>query len=262
MPNLTNLCTFDYLEHLVTLPVTAGGVETRFVLDSGIGLTLVSESLATRAGAAPIGTSFTGRRMSGQDVTVPLATLESLALGSLRRDELTVGVLDLDSPALREIGGFLSLAFFDETAVTVDYAAQTVSLDADPPGTPVDVRVERDGPSVVVFLPLELPNGRVVEVEVDMGSDVLILHERLARELGLDLEQARRVDGRDETGHEYTRWFTNLPGVVRAATAPSLAQQDPEVMLQEIVYDGLVGHDFLRNFAVTYDLPNGRMVFG
>ncbi len=33
------------------------------------------------------------------------------------------------------------------------------------------------------------------------------------------------------------------------------------VMIQEIIYDGLVGDGFLRNFVVTYDLPNSRMIF-
>ena len=49
---------------------------------------------------------------------------------------------------------------------------------------------------------------------------------------------------------------------MRVAGAPKLAQRDPDVMFQKIIYDGLVGHSFLRNFAVTFDLPNGRVVFG
>ena len=35
----------------------------------------------------------------------------------------------------------------------------------------------------------------------------------------------------------------------------------PRVMFQEIIYDGLIGDQFLRNFTTTYDLPNGRMIF-
>ena len=32
-------------------------------------------------------------------------------------------------------------------------------------------------------------------------------------------------------------------------------------MFQEIIYDGLIGDRFLRNFTVTYDLPRSRMIF-
>jgi hypothetical protein len=32
-------------------------------------------------------------------------------------------------------------------------------------------------------------------------------------------------------------------------------------MFQKIIYDGLVGDRFLRNFTTTYDLENERMIF-
>jgi hypothetical protein len=84
-----------------------------------------------------------------------------------------------------------------------------------------------------------------------MGSDCLILDERF-RSLGAAEE--RRVDGTDETGHSYTRRFTTLPGRIHPAGAPELAQDDPEVMFQSIVYDGLVGDRFLREHVVTFDV--------
>jgi hypothetical protein len=38
-------------------------------------------------------------------------------------------------------------------------------------------------------------------------------------------------------------------------------QANPDVQFQEIIYDGLLGDRFLRNFIVTYDLPRSRMIF-
>jgi hypothetical protein len=32
-------------------------------------------------------------------------------------------------------------------------------------------------------------------------------------------------------------------------------------MFQKIIYDGLIGDQFLRNFVTTYDLPGSRMIF-
>jgi hypothetical protein len=250
---------FEYLAHLVTIPVTAAGTEARFVFDSGIGLTLLTESLAREIGCETDGSTFSGRRMSGQEVSVPLATLDSLELGDYRRGGVTVGVLDL---GVDGVDGFLSLDFFAETPVTVDYGSQQIHVDEPPSGIPVEVRVDRDGPSTAVHMPLELPDGRTISVEVDMGSNELILDERFAAQLGVDLDDAavQKVDGRDETGHEYTRYFTSLDGLVRVPTAPELAQRDPDVQFQKIIYDGLVGHAFLRNFTVTYDLPNARIL--
>jgi hypothetical protein len=265
---------FDYLAHLVTVPVTVdGSLATRFVLDSGIGLTLVSAAVADAVDCVPSGETFSGQRMSGQEVEVTLAAPTTMAFGELERTDDRVGILDLSGfPAeLSAIGGFLSLAFFDDAPFTLDYARRVVELETPATlaarataGRVVDVRVERDGPSVTFHLPLTLPDGQSIEVEVDMGSGELILDERLAAGLGIALDDpgVRRVDGTDETGHTYTRSFTTLAGAIHPTGAPELVQDDPAVMFQRIIYDGLVGNDFLRRFTVTFDVGGGRMIFG
>jgi hypothetical protein len=260
-----SVTAFELVQHLVTIPVSVNGIDTRFVLDSGIGVTIVSQALCERAGCARTATSYTGRRMSGQAVTVELARA-TLTFGGLERTGAEVGVLDLSGfpPALAGIEGFLSLAFFDEAPFTVDYAGGTVELDGrGPGGTPVDVRIERDGPSVTAFLPLVIPGGRTISAEVDMGSDVLILDERLAEEVGAELgaPEARRAEGVDETGNPFVRTFMPIAGSVEPAGAPRLRQSAPQVQFQRIIHDGLVGHDFLRRFAVTWDVAAAQLLF-
>jgi Aspartyl protease len=257
---------FDYLHHLVTVPVRADGRDTRFILDSGIGLTLVTDRFAERLGLEAGPETFTGRRMSGQAVALPLATLPSLSCDGLRRDGVQVGVLDTSGfpPEVAELDGFLSLAFFAEAPFTVDYARRVVRTGPVPAsGTEVEIRIESDGPDVTAFMPLVLPTGRTIEVEVDMGSDVLILHDDLADEVGVALDDPRLevVEGRDETGHAYTRRFGTARGRIHPAGAPAIAQDDPDVMFQAIRYDGLVGDAFLRRFVVTFDIPARRIVF-
>jgi hypothetical protein len=263
--------SFDYVHHLVTVPVTVSHVETRFVLDSGIGLTLVSSALSESAGCRPTGRTFTGRRMSGQDVTLPLAIAPSITFaGSVSRG-VEVGILDMSSfpPDLAGIGGFLSLAFFADRPLRVDYPRRAVVVETPEPsarrradGVALPVDVERDGPSVTVFLPLTIPGGGSISVEVDMGSDVLILDERFAEETGalLEGEDVRRADGTDEMGGHYVRRFTRLSGRIHPTAAPQLAQDDPDVMFQRIIHDGLVGEAFLRRFAVTFDVESAELV--
>ena len=264
---------FERIAHLVTVPASAGDVETRFVLDTGIGLTLLAEPLCERAGCTPTGETFTGPRMSGQEVSLPLGRVPSLAFGGLAQRDALVGILDLSGfPAeLADIGGFLSLASFAEQPFTVDYPDGCVVLETPETlagrcetGTAVDVVPHPYGPALDVFLSLAIPGGAVISVEVDMGSDTLILDQRFAAELGVDLEAAevRRVDGTDETGGAFTRWFATLPGSIHPAGAPELVQERPEAMFQRIVHDGLIGDAFLRRQAVTYDLPGRRMIFG
>ena len=244
---------FEYVQHLVVVPVTLNGVETSFILDSGIGLTLVRDG----DGSTRTGETYIGRRMSGQGVEVELANVGSLGFDGLNVEGAEVGILDLElPPALDHVSGFLSLEFFAEQPVTVDYPNRTVALGARD-GVALDVKTHWDGPAVTVFLPLELPSGETVSVEVDMGSDVLILDHRF-RKLGVG--EARVVDGVDETGNGYTRTFMQLGGSIHPAQAPELTQDDPQVMFQEIIHDGLIGKDFLERFAVTFDLPDSQIV--
>lgn len=263
---------FRRVAHLVTVPVSVAGAEERFVLDTGIGPTLLSSSLCERSGCAPTGAVFTGRRMSGQSVELALATAPSLRLGDFERHHFEVGVLDLGGfpPELAEIGGFLSLSFFDDRPFTVDYPRDSVVVETPEScetraqeGIAVEIELDRDGPSLDAFLPLAIP-GAEISAEIDMGSDALILDERFAAVVGVDLEgsSVRRVEGTDETGGTFTRWFTTLPGSIHPTDAPELAQEQPEVQFQRIVHDGLVGDAFLRRQPVTYDLAARRVIFG
>jgi hypothetical protein len=256
--------------HLLTVPVRVAGVEARFVFDTGIGVSLISGQLASRVGCIPDGSAFTGRRMSGAAVTTPLGRLASLQVGEHRWREAPVGIFDMQAMAgLDGVDGFLSLTCFEDTAVTVDYRAGLLIVEDEASlprraaaGVPVPVQVRKDGCSVDLSLGINLPSGREVEVEVDTGSDVLILDTGLAGDAGIDLNGATisTVEGTDETGHEFIRYFAALTGELSVSAAPQLTVTRPQAMFQKIIYDGLVGNQFLRNFTTTYDLPNSRMI--
>jgi len=252
------------VHHLVVVRARVNGEEAPFVLDSGIGITLLGSAFARRAGVAARGDEFSGRRMSGQEVVLPLGEAGAIELGPFRREQASVGIRDLEGlpPELEGLGGFLSLDVFAGGVLTVDYARR--ELRTEPvEGVEVPLELHRDGPSLDAYLELALPSGRHVRVEVDMGSDVLILDERFAGDIGLDLADPSldRREGTDETGCRYLRTFGVVSGAIQPVGAPALAQADPPVMLQSIVHDGLVGHGFLGRFAaVTWDLAASRLV--
>jgi hypothetical protein len=81
---------------------------------------------------------------------------------------------------------------------------------------------------------------------LDTGIGPTVPTERLARAVGVRLDHpaVRRVEGRDETGNTYVRCFTRVDTTIHVAGEPSLAQDEPDVMFQEIVQDGLVGNAF------------------
>lgn len=71
----------------------------------------------------------------------------------------------------------------------------------------------------------------------------------------------RHKDGKDETGHVFNRYFTTLNGPVHLPSHSEMKVDSINVMFQKIIYDGLVGQFFLREFIVTYDLKKSEMIF-
>jgi predicted aspartyl protease len=261
----------EYITHCLVIPVRVCGIEAKFVLDTGIGPNLISEDLAAHVGCHPDGSALTGRRMSGQGVTIPLGLLESLQIGASQLRDVQAGIFDMHAMAgLGEVRGFVSLTSFRTTPVTIDYLAGLLIVEDEASlarraaaGTSVAVHVGYDRCSTTAMLSMNLPGGQPVSVEVDTGSDMLILNQSLAAATGIDLDgqDVQTKKGTDETGHEFTRYFTELRGDVTVSGAPLIRMTNPQVMFQEIIYDGLVGHRFLRNFTTTYDLANSRMIF-
>jgi hypothetical protein len=261
-----------YVEHLLTIPAKVAGTEARLIFDTGIGVNLLSTAFAEKIGCTPGSETYTGRRMSGQPVTTPLAVVSWIQVGSYRMVDVAVGIFDIGDIA--GIDGFLSLTPFRAVPVTVDYPAGTMVIEDDESlaaraarGTAVAVQVEHDGPHATeVILPVDLPGGCTALVEVDTGSDGLILDESFAAAAGVDLaaEGIRKAGGSDETGHSYTRYFAPLPGDICVTGAPEYGQARPETMFQKIIHEGLVGDSFLRlggRGVITYDLARDRMIF-
>lgn len=262
----------EYLEHALTLPVSVNGKTVRFILDTGIGLTLITKSYCEEIRCEPRG-QFTGKRMSGQDVTLPLSNLSTLALGpDVTFPGEQVGIIDTSSfpKEFGQIKGFLSLATLENTPFTIDYKAKKMVFEdvsslekRRTSGVRVPIVIDRQGPSVGIFMSLSLPRGATALVEVDTGSNSLILNSKYSEVLGIDLEHTdvKKRQGQDETENPYIRYYAKLLGSIHPIGADEFSQKNPEVMFQNIIYDGLVGDKFLRNFIVTYHLSNRELIF-
>jgi hypothetical protein len=262
---------FTRIRHALVVAVrVADAVETRFVLDTGIGIDLVSKRLADRLGLRTEG-EMRGKRMSGQELTVPLARLRSLSMGTARSEDVEVGVFDLAGfpPAFAGIDGFLSLRFFEGRPFTIDYPRGAVVLETSETlaaraaaGTAVPLRLDREPHALSVFFPLDLSVGEPALVEVDTGSDALILDTRYMKPLGFDPagRDVKTTTGTDETGHAFVRRFTTLRTPIFPVAAPAMRLENSPVMFQDVIHDGLVGDGYFKHFVVTYDLPASRLI--
>ncbi|MFN8554514.1 MAG: retropepsin-like aspartic protease [Candidatus Obscuribacterales bacterium] len=260
--------------HILVIPAVVGGKETSFVLDTGAGVNVISETLAAKLGCTPAGT-VAGKRMSGQTMTMKLVNLSALQIGSCLQRNLPIAAWKLEdvfggTPDLTQVEGLVSLEFFRKVPFTIDYAKKLIFIETDESlkkrlseGVSVPIQITHKRAQTSITMLLWFSNGSYARVEVDTGSGALILDERYMRELGVfkDSMDVKKVEGIDETGHSYVRYFTKLPEDVFLAQSRLFTQKKPKVQFQKIIYDGLVGDGFLSNFTVTYDLAHKRLIF-
>lgn len=264
--------SFEYIGgHLIEIPVKVHGHNVKFLLDTGIGPTVISSSFSEELSLKRKGET-SGQRMSGQEISIPLVEVPSAEVGGIVRNNLEVGLFDMsDFPDfMSEIKGILSIGYFSNWVVTFDYSNNRLLLcdheeyeEKFRGGSKVPITVEYKDTSVSVFIKAILPTGRSVQLEVDTGSDVMILNRKYMNELGVSSGDSglQKLSGKDETGHEFERFFADIKGDFKLEGAPDISQNDPKVMFQDIIYDGLLGNDFLKRFTVSYDLSNSNMVF-
>jgi len=264
---MTVTVEFEEVAHFIRVPVHLGEqFVARFLIDSGIGVTVVAPSVADGMDAAHTGDMFSGRRMSGQEVTAPLIRLPEVQLGAFVAHDVLVAVAELGPTGGDEgFDGILGLDLFADAALSIDPWKRMITIsevfDVDASATVVPVDVQMVGPSVCVFVDLVLPSDRVAKVEVDTGSSCLILDSRFMADCGVQPDgEVETITDTDETGYAYIRRFSQIGGRVQLADAPATIQDGPRVMFQDIVHDGLLGTEFLDRFVHTFDMPNSRLI--
>lgn len=265
---------FDFVgQSWVRVPARVGdGPETKMMIDTGMGVTLLTPEACQRAGCVREGT-FVGHRMSGQSVTLGLARVSSLTVAGHRIENAQVAVFESDDVIHRDLGvvGIAGLDLFRGQPITFDHRGMRVVLETpgslrerEAKGTKVRVRVKNEGPATDVFLPVEIAPGTIAEMEVDSGSLHMILDDRFLGALGIDPDAPSvvRKDGRDETGQAFVRRYAPLPREVRVQGGGALGvPSGASVMFQKIIHDGLLGQEFLRAHVVTFDVPHAAMIF-
>jgi len=181
--NSENIVPFRYLDDgIIVIPVKVNDSITKdFILDTGSGITMISKTMCDQLKCKSTDT-HTGKPMSGQTMTVPISSVKSISLGSLHVSDAPVSILDVEKfiPG-SNIGGFLSLGFFRDAAFTVNYVNKNIILETAgslktirSKSNILPVNLDIDGDSLGIFMPLVLPNGGQVSVEVDTGSKSLI----------------------------------------------------------------------------------------
>src|SRR5580704_10510347 len=108
---------------MVILPATVGAVSVQLIFDTGAGLDILAPSVIEKAHGQPAG-QFTGFRMTGERLDIPLFVVPELSLGPLEKKNALVGSWDVLDKL--HLDGIVSLNDFRQQPVTFDFVRKVV----------------------------------------------------------------------------------------------------------------------------------------
>jgi Aspartyl protease len=251
---------------LLELPVSTGGAEAgQFVLDTGAGITVLSQKLVDKLGGKPAG-EFTGFRLTGERINLHVFVIPELRIGSVT--EKNVEVAGWDGLDQFHLDGMISLDFFRNRPFTLDFKnsrfifeSPTTLARRKARATAIPVRFDDlRGMSLDLFAPFRI-GSHEAECEVDTGSQGYIVAIRYMALIDITPQSPGVV------AHEYTTILGNK-GTRYNAPLPSITLDDrPEIgiapahaLFEDIIYDCDVGIDFWKGRIVTFDIPRKQIL--
>lgn len=240
-----------------------------FVLDTGAGLCLITPELADRLTIHDVG--FQTATGAGGPVEVRTGVLGRLALEAAVRRDIPVAITNelhrIGAAIGADLQGNIGHSFLRHYCMTLDYRRSVVVL-SEPSGS--------DGPSAADSIPFTLahPDKPLVLVPalvnghgpfqfaIDTGTSTTVISPRLAARLGVSLSPGSPMTGGGGA-------IASSNGVADSFQIGEVIVTDLEVMsvgfldmMSAVIgtpLDGIVGHNFLKRFAVTIDYPRSGL---
>jgi len=261
-----------------------GGKElSRFVLDTGSGMSVISEETAKKLGLRSVARGGLARAVGGGGkFEIVYGFLSSLELGDVKINSVPVYIrhfFDDKAP----VDGYLGLSVISKFIASVDYGTGTFSLRRPSNSSEQasgDEKTFKSGESLLEAGSVEIPvrttaSGFIsgeVQVEgiekplnfiVDTGASISVVSEKLAEQENLAsyLQPTRmRVFGAAGIAEDVK--MVLLPRVLLGALARerlSAAVLDLEPLNETAGFtqNGILGANFLRHFRVTFDFQRG-----
>lgn len=259
---------------IIKLRINGKDEPLRFVLDTGSGISVVSDETAKRLKIKSITKGGYAKGIGGDGkFEIVYGLLREVKIGevSLRNVPIYLRKFHNDT---HKVDGYIGLALISKFLTTIDYGSQTFSLTK----KEADTREFRDNSGL--SLPLRLTSSGFLSGEVqlegvnatlnfivDTGASVSVISDRVAREDGIspfENEGKLRVIGSAGVTDDVPTFL--LPRVTfgkhsrRDIMAVAL---DLDIINEASGFEqsGILGGNFLKNYRLTFDFKNSKVTF-
>jgi predicted aspartyl protease/cytochrome c-type biogenesis protein CcmH/NrfG len=281
--------SFEALDNRPILRVRVNGQKNpfRFVLDTGSGMSVISDVTAKKLGLSPIARGGLARAVGGGGkFEIVYGYLSSMELGEVRMENVPVYIrrfYDEKNP----VDGYIGLSLIAKFVAMLDYSQRTLTLvrqrsDDGSSWTTIDrannPQLQEGGlqEGIRHEIPLRTTSSGFLSGEVslegfekplnfiiDTGASVSVVSHRLAESESITAHlQPTKMRVFGAAGVTENVDTVLLPRVIlgalsRERISAAVLDMDPVNETAGFIQDGILGGNFLRHFRVSFDFARG-----
>lgn len=247
----------------------------RFVLDTGSGITVISHETAQRLKIKPVARGGLARAIGGDGkFEIVYGFLRSVSIGDVRVGSVPVYIRHFHSNTER-IDGYIGLSMISKFLTTIDYGEMSFSLVKKDVADKLGIVENKD-----LFLPLRLTSSGFLSGEVQLEG----IDQRL--NFIVDTGASVSVIADEIAATDEIRQFVR-DEKLRVIGAAGVTESVPSFLLPRVTFgnhsrerimaisldldlineasgfrqSGILGGNFLKNYRLTFDFKNSKVIF-
>lgn len=246
----------------------------RFVLDTGSGISVISNKTAKRLKIKPVSKGGFARGLGGTGkFEIVYGMLREISLGGITMKNIPVYMRDFHHSGV-QIDGYIGLALISKFLTTVDYGNSTMSL------TKRDADVREFTQSDDLSLPLRLTSSGFLSGEVqlegiatplnfivDTGASISVISDEVAKDARISRfigdEKLTVIGSAGVTGDKQTYKLPKVSFGNHTRTDVMAVALDLGLINEASGFEqaGILGGNFLKNYRLTFDFRNSKVIF-
>lgn len=252
-----------------------GSKETlRFLLDTGSGISVISEETAKRLGLRPVARGGLARAVGGGGrFEIVYGFINTFEIGETRLSNVPIYIRHFYNDQ-KPVDGYIGISLISKFLTTVDYKSHRLTLSRSRSGSNADVP-----PQGSIEIPIRTTSGGYLSGEVkldgitkplnfivDTGATISVVSEKLATEEEelSHVPQGANLRVYGAAGIAEGVKTLILPRVVfgtqmRENVPAAILDLEPVNETSGFTQNGILGGNFLKQFRVTFDFQKGVM---
>lgn len=259
---------------VITLRINGNDDPLRFVLDTGSGISVVSDKTAKRLKIKSLTKGGHARGIGGDGkFEIVYGLLSEISVGDVSLKQVPVYIRKFHSET-QEVDGYIGLALISKFLTTIDYGNLTFSL------TRRGIDTKEFTENVGVSLPLRLTSSGFLSGEVqlqgietplnfivDTGASVSVISDQVAKEDGivpfLGDEKLRVIGSAGVTNDVQTFMLPKVTFGSHSRKDVMAVALDLDLINEASGFQqsGILGGNFLKNYRMTFDFKNSKVTF-